>query len=72
MFPTIAQNPELLKHLEELLQAHRPIFKQERIFERMKALVFGELFAFGRHRVSQILVVAGTGERRLECVVSVF
>jgi hypothetical protein len=59
MFPTIAQNPELLKHLEELLQAHRPIFKQERIFERMKALVFGELFAFGRHRVSQILLSLG-------------
>lgn len=59
MFPTIPQNKELLKHLEDLLQAHRPIVKQERVFERIKALVFGELLAFGRHTLSQIILSLG-------------
>jgi hypothetical protein len=59
MFPTIPQNSELLKHLEALLEAHRPIFKQERIFQRMKALVFGEIMAFGRHTLSQIILSLG-------------
>lgn len=59
MFPTIAQNSDLLKHLEELLEAHRPIFKQERIFERIKALVFGEMMVFGRHTLSQVILSLG-------------
>lgn len=59
MFATIPQNSELLKHLEELLEAHRPIFKQGRIFERIKALIFGEIMAFGRHTLSQIILSLG-------------
>ena len=59
MFPTIPQNSELLKHLEDLVEAHRPIFKQERIFQRMKALIFGEIMAFGRHTISQIILSLG-------------
>ena len=59
MFPTIPQNSDLLKHLEKLLEAHRSIFKQERIFERIKALVYGEIMAFGRHTLSQIILTLG-------------
>ena len=35
---TMAQNQELLKHLFELLQTHRSIFKQERSYQRVVAL----------------------------------
>ena len=47
---TIAQNQELLKHLFALLQAHRAIFKQERTFQRVLALVLAEVFVFERNR----------------------
>lgn len=59
MYPTIAQNTELLKHLDALIQAHRPIFKQERVFRRIKALVLGEIVAFGRRTLSQIILSLG-------------
>ena len=56
---TIAQNPELLKNLFALLAAHRPIFKQQRVYERVVALVLGEVFAFARHTVTQLLMTLG-------------
>lgn len=60
---TIPQNNELLKHLFELLQAHRPIFKQARVYQRAKALVLAELFVFARHTVTQMLMTLGLTER---------
>jgi hypothetical protein len=60
---TIPQNPQLLKHLMDLLVAHRPIFKQDRIYQRVVALVLAELFVFARHTVTQLLMVLGmTGQ----------
>jgi hypothetical protein len=59
---TIAQNPELLKNLFALLAAHRPIFKQQRVYERVVALVLGEVFAFARHTVTQLLMTLGLTE----------
>ena len=56
---TIAQNPELLKNLFALLAAHRPMFKQQRVYERVVALVLGEVFAFARHTVTQLLMTLG-------------
>jgi DDE superfamily endonuclease len=56
---TIAQNKELLKHLFELLQAHRSIFKQERSYQRVVALVLAELFVFARHTITQLLMSLG-------------
>lgn len=56
---TIAQNEEILKQLTELLEAHRPVLGQQRIFERVKALVFGELLALGRHTLTQVLMALG-------------
>lgn len=59
---TIPQNPELLKHLFQLLAAHRGIFSQERIYQRVVALVLAEVFAFGRHTVTQLLLTLGENE----------
>lgn len=49
----------LLNAVVELLQAHRPAFRQERTFRRSIGLVFGELFSFARHTVTQGLLALG-------------
>ena len=49
----------LLPELLALLEAHRPAFKQERPFWRAIGLVFGEIFNFGRHTVTQELLALG-------------
>lgn len=59
---TIAQDEEILKQLEELLEAHRPAVGQQRIYERLKALVFGEMLALGRHTLTQVLMALGLTE----------
>lgn len=59
---TIPQNPELLKHLFQLLQAHRSLFKQERTYQRVVALVLAELFVFARHTITQMLMSLGQNE----------
>lgn len=51
--------PELLAALLTLLAAHRVAFRQERPYRRAVALVFGELFAFARHTVTQTLLALG-------------
>lgn len=60
---TIPQNNELLKQLYELLEAHRPIFKQERVYQRAVALVLAEVFVFARHTVTQLLMALGLTEQ---------
>lgn len=59
---TIPQNGELLKNLIQLLAAHRKLYKQERIYLRVVALVFAELFVFARHTVTQMLWTLGLNE----------
>jgi len=51
--------PSLLDALWELVEAHRPAFRQERAFRRMQALLFGHLFSFARHTVTQALFALG-------------
>lgn len=53
------QLPPLLGALWELLQAHRSAFNQRRTFLRAQALLFGHLFAFARHTLTQALVALG-------------
>ena len=48
--------------LLSLLQAHRAVFKQERVYMRGVALVLAEVMAFGRHTVTQLLQVLGVTE----------
>lgn len=51
--------PSLVHKLFEILEAHRPAFKQERPFWRAVGLVLGEVFSFGRHTVTQELLALG-------------
>lgn len=54
--------PPLLAALLTLLAAHRSAFRQERPYQRAVALVFGELFAFARHTVTQTLLALGLSD----------
>ena len=51
--------PVLLQKLFELLEAHRGVFRQERVYWRNVGMVLGELFNFGRHTVTQGLMALG-------------
>jgi hypothetical protein len=53
----------LLSCLLELLGAFRPAFRQERPYRRCVALVFGSVFGFARHTISQLLLVLGVTEQ---------
>ncbi len=56
---TIPQNGELLKELTDLLKAHRHLFGQERVFQRVALLVVAEIVVFARHTVTQLLMGIG-------------
>lgn len=56
---TIPQEPKLIKNLIELLQRHRRVFGQERVYQRVVALVMAEVMCFGRHTVTQLLLTLG-------------
>lgn len=56
---TIPQDLELIKHLSEILAAHRPLFSQQRIYERVGQLVLAEVLAFARHTVTQLVMSLG-------------
>jgi len=56
---TIPQNQELLKHLFEIIQNHRDIFYQERVYQRVVALLLAEIFVFARHTVTQLIMSLG-------------
>lgn len=59
---TIPQNNELLKQLIKLLQAHRGLYQQERVFQRVALLVLAEIVVFARHTVTQLLLALGRAE----------
>lgn len=69
---TIPQNEELLKHLFGLIEAHRGIFKQERVYQRVVALVVAEVFVFARHTVTQLLMALGMTEQDWSAMYRVF
>ena len=56
---TIPQNSELLNQLIQLLKAHRHLFKQERVFQRVTLLLVAELVVFARHTITQMLMSVG-------------
>lgn len=60
---TIPQKTTLLKELAALLQAHRSVTGQQRVFERVVALVLAEVFALSRHTVTQLLMTLGRTEQ---------
>lgn len=59
---TIAQNEALLKHLFELIGNQQEIAEQQRIYARLEMLVLSELFVFGRHTITQLLMSLGLNE----------
>lgn len=59
---TIAQNTPLLKQLVKLLEAHRSVAEQQRVYVRVMALVLAEVFALSRHTITQLLMTLGLTE----------
>jgi hypothetical protein len=55
--------PALLMELWKLLSTARLLFRQERVYRRAVALLFGELFALGRHTVTQLLRTLGASDQ---------
>jgi hypothetical protein len=53
------KEPALLVELWKLLSPMQRLFRQERVYRRVVALLFGELFALGRHTVTQLLRTLG-------------
>lgn len=53
------ERPVLLTELMILLNKCKGIYRQERVFNRALALVMAELFAFGRHTITQLLLTLG-------------
>lgn len=49
----------LLSGVLDLLGAHRPAFRQQRVFDRAQAVVFGQWLSLGRHTITQGLVTVG-------------
>jgi hypothetical protein len=62
LMTTVPQNPELLKNLGDLLEASRSAFRQQRMYERAKALPWGEVMVFGQHTIPQSLMALGETE----------
>jgi hypothetical protein len=56
---TVPQLPGLVNELMQLLVAHREAFGQQRVFERVVALVMAELVVWARHTVTQLLWALG-------------
>ncbi len=59
----IPQDPALMQHLLALLEAHRGIFRQTRVFQRVVALVMAELMTFARHTITQLILSLGLADR---------
>ena len=60
---TIPQNDELLKNLFELIGNQHELAEQQRVYERVELLLLSELFVFGRHTVTQLLMGLGLNEQ---------
>ena len=57
--PSTRAFPALLQELWLLLAAHRPAVRQARVFDRLRALVVGQLCTVARHTLTQALVALG-------------
>lgn len=53
------ENPALLTELMFLMEKCETGYGQKRVFNRILALVMAELFAFGRHTITQLLLTLG-------------
>lgn len=53
------ETPVILSELLKLVAKCEKTYGQPRVYQRVKALVMGELFAFGRHTITQVLMSLG-------------
>lgn len=59
----IPQKSTLLAHVITLLEAHRELCNQERVFQRVVLLVLAEILTFTRHTLTQLLMSVGWTHR---------
>jgi hypothetical protein len=55
----VGGNKGLVENLEALVWAHRAAFRQERTYWRAVGLLLAEVFSFGRHTVTQLMLTLG-------------
>jgi hypothetical protein len=55
----VPQETLLINWIFVLLEVHRAVFGQERVYLRGVAMVLGEIFAFNGHRVTDLLRTLG-------------
>lgn len=55
----IQEKPVLLTELMGLVAKCEAVYGQKRVFNRVLALIMAELFAFGRHTITQLLLTLG-------------
>jgi len=53
------KSPVLLREILSLVKKCEGNYKQKRVFNRITALVMAELFSFGRHTITQLLLTLG-------------
>ncbi len=53
------EKPALLTEMMQLISKCEQIYGQKRVFNRILGLIMGELFAFGRHTITQLLLTLG-------------
>jgi hypothetical protein len=56
---SVAGKPVLLTELLKLVAKCESVYSQKRVFNRALAMVMGELFTFGRHTITQLLLRMG-------------
>ncbi len=57
------ENQRLIEALIALLEKLKPVFKQQRVYQRVVLLMVGEVLAFARHTLTQVLMVLGWVDR---------
>ena len=55
----VAEKPAVLSEVLSLVKQCEGTYNQKRVFNRVLALVMAELFAFGRHTITQLLLTLG-------------
>lgn len=57
-----AEKPVLLSEIVKVMEKSERLYSQKRVYLRMMGLVMAELMAFGRHTITQLLLVLGNTE----------
>ena len=58
----VEESPVLVVEVIGMVKKCEGKYKQKRVFNRVMALVMAELFAFGRHTITQLLLILGLSD----------